>query len=129
MRRHVLRMNVDRRTLSLPPSESPATMLTASTRLPVMASDRPGQARFITRPKSEAMRLGANQTRKSPIPVPPIPDLAGKRGRESPIPDSAGIGNREIPRFPIGRKSGNRGIPCGCEYSKHDPGLDAALSP
>ena len=40
--------------------------------------------------------------RKSPIPVPPIPDLAaGETGRESPIPDSAGIGNREIPRFPI----------------------------
>jgi hypothetical protein len=41
-----------------------------------------------------------DQTRKSPIPVPPIPDLAG-RELESPIPDSAGIRNREIPRFPI----------------------------
>jgi hypothetical protein len=49
------------------------------------------------------------QTRKSPIPVPPIPDLAGNRpgGRESPIPDSAEIGNREIPRFPI-KLAGNR---------------------
>ena len=47
------------------------------------------------------------QTRKSPIPVPPIPDLAGNRGRnprfpiwpesgnrESPIPDFAGNGTR-----------------------------------
>ncbi len=50
------------------------------------------------------------QTRKSPIPVPPIPDLAGKRGRESPIPDSesAGIGNREPP-FPDSVGNGNRG--------------------
>jgi hypothetical protein len=46
--------------------------------------------------------------RKSPIPVPPIPDLAGKRGRESPIPDSAGIGNREPP-FPDSVGNGNRG--------------------
>ncbi len=44
-----------------------------------------------------------DQTRKPPIPAPPIPDLAERRGRESPISDSesAGIGNREIPRFPI----------------------------
>ena len=46
-----------------------------------------------------------DQTRKSPIPATPIPDLAGKRGG-SPIPDSAVllvlvIGNRQIPRFPI----------------------------
>jgi hypothetical protein len=47
------------------------------------------------------------QRPKSPIPVPPIPDLAGNRGgnprfpirpksgiRESPIPDSAGTGSR-----------------------------------
>ena len=45
------------------------------------------------------------QTRKSPIPVPPIPDWAGNRGgnpRRAPIP--VGIGrNRETgnPRFPI----------------------------
>jgi hypothetical protein len=36
--------------------------------------------------------VGGDQTPKSPIPIPPIPDLAGKRagGRESPFPDSAG---------------------------------------
>jgi hypothetical protein len=55
--------------------------------------------RLLTRP---------SQTRKSPIPVPPIPDLAGTRGRESPIPDSAGIGNREPP-FPDSVGNGNRG--------------------
>ena len=60
----------------------------------------------------------AGQTRKSPIPVPPIPDFAGKRGgnprfparpesgkRESPIPDSAGNGNRG-PDWPQIGKSG-----------------------
>ncbi len=41
------------------------------------------------------------QTRKSAIPVPAIPDLAGKRGGRPPTPDSAGTGHREIPRFPI----------------------------
>ena len=55
------------------------------------------------------VRFRRDQTRKSPIPVPPIPDLAGNRGRESPIPDSAEIGNREIPRFPIWPGIGNRG--------------------
>ncbi len=65
-----------------------------------------------------------SQTRKSPIPVPPIPDLAGKRGREPPRADSRLGRNREsgtpVSRFkfgrerespgvPIGRKSGNRG--------------------
>ena len=57
------------------------------------------------------------QTRKSPIPVPPIPDLAGNRGLppgigggESPIPDSAGIGKQRIPvsRFGRDRESGSR---------------------
>ncbi len=65
-----------------------------------------------------------NQTRKSPSPVPPIPDFAGKRGgnprfpagpesgnRESPILDSAGNGpGNRGPDWP-GRKSGNRGCP------------------
>ncbi len=44
------------------------------------------------------------RTRKSPIPRRfPGDSRFGRRetGRESPIPDSAGIGNREIPRFPI----------------------------
>ena len=65
---------------------------------------------------SSAQRaLRRRPRRKSPAPVPLILDLAGKRGRESPTPDSesAGIGNWEIPRFPIGRKSGNRGYPAG----------------
>jgi hypothetical protein len=79
---------------------------------------------------------GVTQTRKSPIPVPPIPDRFGREsGRES-----AEIGNREIPRFPIWPGIGNRGIsrlvanreigdaPL-CEYIMHDPGLDVALSP
>jgi hypothetical protein len=37
------------------------------------------------------------------VPVAPIPDfkVGPETGRESPIPDSAGIGNREMPRFPI----------------------------
>ncbi len=52
-----------------------------------------------------------NQTRKSPIPtqapVPPIPDLAGKRWMEPPIPDSES-GNREPP-FPDSAGNGNRG--------------------
>jgi hypothetical protein len=69
---------------------------------------------------------------KSPIPVPPIPDLAGNRGfppgsgcgdsrrdsgRESPIPDSAKIGNQGIPgsrfKWP---KIGKSGILIPCEY-------------
>jgi hypothetical protein len=66
--------------------------------------------------EQQAMSL---QARKSPIPVPPTPDLAGKRGtrREPPIPDSAGlgIGNREIgpalspsPPFPDWPQIGTR---------------------
>ena len=86
----------------------------------------------------------AAQTRKSPIPVPPIPDSAGKRGRESPIPDSAGIGNREPPfpdspgrerrelesgsRLAANREIGDTPLPV-CEYSSRDPGLNVALSP
>ena len=74
------------------------------------------------------------------IPNSRSPDsrFGRESGRESPIPDSAGIGNREIPRFPIWPgignrgpdwpKSGNRAYPL-CEYIMHDPGLDVALSP
>ena len=47
------------------------------------------------------------QTRKSPIPVPPIPDLAGKRAGNPRFPIRPGPGNGA----PIGRKSGNRGYP------------------
>ena len=74
------------------------------------------------------------QTRKSesPIPVPPIPDLAGNRGGNPrfPIRPKSGIGKSPVSRFgresgigvPIGRKSGNRGYPLR-EYIMHDPGL------
>jgi hypothetical protein len=53
------------------------------------------------------LEFGRVQTRKSPIPVPPIPDLARNRGRNPrfPIWPGTGIG------VPIGRKSGNRGYP------------------
>jgi hypothetical protein len=67
------------------------------------------KVRRIRSPPKCAAETPPAQTRKSPIPVPPIPDLAGNRGRESPIPDSAEIGNREIPRFPIWPGNGNRG--------------------
>ena len=76
-------------------------------------------------------------------PFPPGPDsrFGRETGREFPIPDSAGIGNREIPRFPTRPGNGKRGPdwpqigksenwkPCGCEYSRHNPRLDVALSP
>ena len=51
------------------------------------------------------------QTRKSPIPVSPIiPDVETGHPR-FPV-DSAGIGNREIPRFPIRSGNGKRGPDC-----------------
>ena len=76
------------------------------------------------------------QTRKCPIPVPPIPDLAGKRGgnfrvpigreRESgnlPFPDSAG--KRESgPRLAANREIGDT---LRCEYSRHIFGGAAGL--
>jgi hypothetical protein len=87
----------------------------------------------------------ATPTRKSPIPVPPIPDFAGKRRGNFRFPTrtrpGTGIGKSPVSRFcretgigvPIGRKSesGNReiGDTLPCEYSRHDPGLDVALSP
>jgi len=43
-----------------------------------------------------------DQTRKSPIPVPPIPDFWPGNGEGIPLPDSAGTGNR-------GPETGNRG--------------------
>ncbi len=50
------------------------------------------------------------QTRKSPIPVHPIPDLAGNRGGNFrfPIGRESGI-RRESGRFPIRPGTGNRG--------------------
>ncbi len=84
-------------------------------------------------------RCRSKQTRKSPIPVPPIPDLAGKRGptpwggnSRFPIGRESGIGKRAVSRF--GRETpGNRGpdwpqigksgIPCGVSTA----GLDVAL--
>ncbi len=45
-----------------------------------------------------------DQTRRK-VPNSRSPDsrlgFGRETGRETPIPDSAGIGNREIPRFPI----------------------------
>ncbi len=56
---------------------------------------------------------GPAQTRKSPIPVPPIPDLAGNRDTGNPrFPIWPGIaGDTGNPRFPIrpARGIGNRG--------------------
>ena len=52
--------------------------------------------------------LGTHQTRKSPIPVPPIPDLAGKRGGNPRFPTRPELGNRESP-FPDSAGNGNRG--------------------
>ena len=58
-----------------------------------------------------------DQTRKSPIPVPPIPDLAGKRGGNPRFPTrpESGIGKSPVSRFGRDRESrprpgtGNRG--------------------
>jgi hypothetical protein len=91
-------------------------------------------------PEAAADTSGPNQTRKSPISVPPIPDLAGKLerggnfrfpiGREresgnSPFPDSAGKRESGL-RLAANREIGDTPR---CEYSRHDPGLDVALSP
>ncbi len=65
-----------------------------------------------------------DQTRKSPVPVPPIPDLAGIRGGNPPIPDSAGIGKRErFPPFPESAGTGpeSRDLP--------GPGIAGGPSP
>ena len=42
-----------------------------------------------------------DQTRKSPIPVPPIPDLAGKRGGNPRFPTrpESGIGKSPVSRM------------------------------
>jgi hypothetical protein len=90
----------------------------------------------------------SDQTRKSPIPVPPIPNLAGNRGfppargmthydrggnpRRFPIQSSAKIGNQGIPISRFGRKSGNRGYSSHVRYSSHvstnhDPGAKWCL--
>jgi hypothetical protein len=56
-----------------------------------------------------------DQTRKSPIPVPPIPDLAGKRRGNPRFPTGpeSGIGKSPVSRFGRDRESrswtGNRG--------------------
>ncbi len=88
--------------------------------LPIAAAEfnppEPESRRLFT--QSPNLKCTGAQTRKSPIPVPPIPDFAGKRGgnprfparpesgkRESPIPDSAGNGNRG-PDWPQIGKSG-----------------------
>jgi hypothetical protein len=63
----------------------------------------PGSASQVPEPTTGQVRsawsgLQLGQTRKSPIPVPPIPDSPesgiGGGNRESLIPDSAGTGNR-----------------------------------
>ncbi len=74
--------------------------------------------------------LPESQTRKSPIPVPPIPDLAGNRGFPPGIgegnPDSRFGQNRESgnPRFPtrIWPKIGKSGILIPCEYQTRSGG-------
>ena len=50
------------------------------------------------------------QTRKSPIPVPPIPDWAGKRGGSPrfPTPPESGIGESPVSRFGRDRESRSR---------------------
>jgi hypothetical protein len=69
--------------------------------------------------ESESLRQPERsvQTRKSPIPVPPIPDLAGNRGRESPIPDLAEIGKSPIPDLAGNRESGSRFAGPGISWS------------
>ena len=51
-----------------------------------------------------------DQTRKSPIPVPPIPDLAGKRGGNPRFPTrpESGIGKSPVSRFGRDRESRSR---------------------
>ena len=65
-----------------------------------------------------------DQTRKSPVPGGPVPDLAGKRGGGIPDHDD-GIANREleIPHFPIRPQIGSR-VPAG-----GTPGIFLVWSP
>ena len=55
--------------------------------LPRQHHGRPGLA-------AAAPATGRWQTLKSPIPIPPIPDLAAGNGEGTPFPDSARNGNR-----------------------------------
>jgi hypothetical protein len=61
-------------------------------------------------------RAAATPRSSSSSPDPEIPNsrspdsrFGRETGRELPIPDRPGIGNREIPRFPIRPGHGNRG--------------------
>ena len=58
-------------------------------------------------PRRRALALVERQTRKSPIPVPPIPDLAGKRGGNFRFPIGP-AGNRESGNGPFPDSAGNR---------------------
>jgi hypothetical protein len=51
-----------------------------------------------------------DQTRKSPIPVPPVPDLAGNRGGNPRFPTrpASGIGKSPVSRFGRDRESRSR---------------------
>ena len=62
-----------------------------------------------------------DQTRKSPIPVPPVPDdLAGKRGlRSEGIPDYSPA---RLRRIPMSRESGNPPFPDSAGTGNRGPG-------
>ncbi len=84
-------------------------------------------------PEMGESRFGRDQTRTRkfiPNSRSPIPDLAGtpsrKRGtlRGDPrFPTRPGFRESGNPPFPDWPQIGKSGIPCGCEYSRHDPGL------
>ena len=119
--------------------ECPVLWYSSTAGLPLRLDISVRIIRTVTRARKvhplSALRLGLDLPPDPEIPNSRSPDSRFGRGRETgrepPIPESAGIGNREIPRFPIGRRALKLNREIGCEYSRHDPGLDvaAALSP
>jgi hypothetical protein len=105
---------------------------------------RPARVTVAAAPSRDAHKARTvgqrpGQTRKSPIPVPPIPDFLPGIGEG--IPDSRFGRNRESGNPPFPDLAGNRETGSRlaanreirdtrlCEYIMHDPGLDVFLSP
>jgi hypothetical protein len=88
----------------------------------------------LTRGTAES-GLSGSQTRKSPIPVPPIPDLAGNREFPPGIGDSrreSGIGESPIPdsaRSPCFTIRPGPGIGVPMAAGRGFPGLHHSLDP
>jgi hypothetical protein len=81
--------------------ESPCDNARREPELPVLDAGAAMELHHGRRPWHTAPTGPSTPTRKSPVPSPPIPDLAGKRGGNFRFPTRPGTGIGKSPVFPI----------------------------